>query len=208
MTAQNIFYIIIGILIINFIVDKYLDYLNAKHFDDAIPPLLNDVYNELNVKENYQYGNSFNVVYDNINTLGVFGEINIDFSTALSFGGNVQFSTYDKDRQEKAWNLPSIATSVFANYNTEKWHAGANLFFVGERKDQYNSNGFILPLLTTQITNKSYVDLNLNFTYNFTDRLSAFANANNILGSDYQKFTGFEVQGLQFLAGVKYKFDL
>ncbi len=46
MTAQTVFYIIIGILVINFIVDKYLDYLNAKHFDDAIPPLLNDVYDE------------------------------------------------------------------------------------------------------------------------------------------------------------------
>ena len=44
MTAQTVFYIIIGILIINFIVDKYLDFLNAKHFDDAIPPLLDDVY--------------------------------------------------------------------------------------------------------------------------------------------------------------------
>ncbi|RPD90756.1 M48 family peptidase [Aureibaculum marinum] len=46
MTAQIVFNIIIGILIINFIVDKYLDYLNAKHFDDAIPPLLNDVYDQ------------------------------------------------------------------------------------------------------------------------------------------------------------------
>ena len=46
MTAQTVFYIIIGILVINFIVDKYLDFLNAKHFDDAIPPLLNDVYDE------------------------------------------------------------------------------------------------------------------------------------------------------------------
>lgn len=184
--------------------------VNASYKSEEAKALykLNNVYNELNTNENYQFGNSFSVVYDDINTLGVFGEINIDFSKELSFGGNVQFSTYDKDLQEKAWNLPSIEASVFANYTTQKWNAGANLFFVGERKDEYNSNGFILPLSTTQITNKSYIDLNLNFTYNFTDRLSGFANANNVLGADYHKYTGFEVQGLQFLAGVKYKFDL
>ncbi|QCX38779.1 M48 family metallopeptidase [Aureibaculum algae] len=46
MTPQTVFYIIIGILVINFIIDNYLDYLNSKHFDDVIPPLLEDVYDE------------------------------------------------------------------------------------------------------------------------------------------------------------------
>ena len=46
MTSQDIFYIIIGILIINFLVDKYLDYLNSKNFDDEIPKILEDVYDK------------------------------------------------------------------------------------------------------------------------------------------------------------------
>jgi len=46
MTAQFLFYIIIAILIINFLVDKWLDYLNAKHFDDEIPEALEDVYED------------------------------------------------------------------------------------------------------------------------------------------------------------------
>ncbi|WP_117880607.1 M48 family metallopeptidase [Aureibaculum luteum] len=46
MTAQIVFQIIIGILVLNFIIDKYLDYINSKHFDDAIPPLLEDVYDK------------------------------------------------------------------------------------------------------------------------------------------------------------------
>ena len=51
MTSQYIFFIIIAILIVNFMVDKYLDYLNAKHFDDEIPKVLNDVYDD---KEYYK----------------------------------------------------------------------------------------------------------------------------------------------------------
>jgi len=51
MTSQYVFFIIITILIINFMVDKYLDYLNSKHFDDEIPKVLNDVYDD---KEYYK----------------------------------------------------------------------------------------------------------------------------------------------------------
>ena len=46
MTPQILFNIIIVILIIDFLFDMIIDYLNAKHFDDEIPPELNDVYNK------------------------------------------------------------------------------------------------------------------------------------------------------------------
>jgi len=62
MTPQTLFIIIIAILIIDFIIDKYIDYLNAKHFNDKIPTELNDVYNEEEYyksqaykKENYKF---------------------------------------------------------------------------------------------------------------------------------------------------------
>lgn len=55
MTATTIFYIIIAILIINFVVDKILDALNAKHYNDAIPEELQDVYNEAEYKKSQDY---------------------------------------------------------------------------------------------------------------------------------------------------------
>jgi len=62
MNPQILFYIIIGILILNFIIDKCIDYLNAKQFNDAIPEELTDVYNENDYyksqsykKENYHF---------------------------------------------------------------------------------------------------------------------------------------------------------
>lgn len=63
MNPQTLFYIIIGILIVSFIIDKIIDYLNAKHFDDAIPKELRDVYDaeeykksQAYKKENYRFG--------------------------------------------------------------------------------------------------------------------------------------------------------
>jgi STE24 endopeptidase len=55
MTSQTLFYIIISILVINFIIDKILDALNAKHYDDPIPAELQDVYNETEYKKSQEY---------------------------------------------------------------------------------------------------------------------------------------------------------
>ena len=55
MNATTLFYILIAILIINFIIDKVLDFLNTKHFDDAIPSELKDVYE----KEEYEKSQAY-----------------------------------------------------------------------------------------------------------------------------------------------------
>ncbi len=55
MTASTLLYIIIAIIIINFIIDKILDHLNAKHYGDAIPPELQDVYDDTEYKKSQAY---------------------------------------------------------------------------------------------------------------------------------------------------------
>jgi STE24 endopeptidase len=59
MNPQILFYIIIGIILINFVIDKILDALNAKHYNDAIPQALNDVYDasEYNKSQAYKRTN-------------------------------------------------------------------------------------------------------------------------------------------------------
>jgi STE24 endopeptidase len=44
MNTEILFYIIIGILTLQFILETYLDYLNSKHYKDTIPTELSDVY--------------------------------------------------------------------------------------------------------------------------------------------------------------------
>jgi len=62
MSPQILFFIIIGILLLDFIIDKVIDHLNAQHFDDPIPEELADVYNKEEYyksqaykKENYRF---------------------------------------------------------------------------------------------------------------------------------------------------------
>lgn len=157
------------------------------------------------VNKGYEAGNSFMVVYDNVKTINASGEISVDFSKELKFGGNIEFNIYNMDVEAEPWNLPTLKASAFTNFNRDKWFAGANLFFVGERKDELtftdtNNN-------PTMLNMGNYIDLNLNGGYKFTDKLTAFARVNNVFGSDYQKYANFRVQGLQVLGGLTYKFD-
>jgi STE24 endopeptidase len=55
LTPQTLFYILIAILIISFIVDTVLDILNAKHFNDALPEELKDVYDLEEYKKSQNY---------------------------------------------------------------------------------------------------------------------------------------------------------
>ncbi len=157
--------------------------------------------------EGYEYGNSFNVVYDDLNTLAFFGELKVEISDQFSLGINGTYNSYTTDLQAQPWNLPDFQASLFSNFNiTEKLYGGASFFYVGKRKDLFYDQSF--PTFAAQeITLDGYVDANVHFGYRITDRLSAFVKGSNLLSDNYQKWLNYPVQGIQGLAGVTYKFD-
>ncbi len=55
MTSQTLFYSIIAILVIGYLIDFIMGYLNAKHFNDPIPEALKDVYNEAEYLKSQAY---------------------------------------------------------------------------------------------------------------------------------------------------------
>ena len=72
MTSTTLFYIFIGILIFNFLTDSFLDYLNAKHFKDDLPPELQDVYDAEEYKKSQDY-KATNQKFSNITSLFSLG---------------------------------------------------------------------------------------------------------------------------------------
>ncbi len=82
------------------------------------------IYDNTNT-EGYAYGNSFDVVYDNVKTLSFFGELKADFSKNVSFGINGTFNSYSEKDQNEAWNLPALKIGSNLDFNiTPKWSAG------------------------------------------------------------------------------------
>lgn len=55
MDPITLFYIIIAIIIISFVVDEILDGLNARHFNDPIPKILQDVFNKEEYEKSQRY---------------------------------------------------------------------------------------------------------------------------------------------------------
>ena len=155
------------------------------------------------VDKGYEAGNSFQVIYDDVNTINISGELIYDLTKEFRFGGNVEFNSYSLDTQAHAWNLPMVTAALLAKFTRKKWSAGADLFFSSDRKDELIFNR-VSPI---RITNSAYFDINLNGLYNINDKFSIFVNLNNILGNNYQEYTNFKVQGFQVFAGLKYKFD-
>ncbi|WP_435623132.1 TonB-dependent receptor [Flagellimonas sp.] len=163
-------------------------------------------------EEGYFLGNSFQVFYDDIKTLGIFGELNVDVNRNFSLGINAEFYDYDTETDNPAWNLPSIKGSLFMDYQiSEQWFFGANLFYVGEREDLDRQvlAGPLPPVPSDVIlTLDGFFDVNAHAGYRFNEQLSIFVKASNIANNDYQRWANFRVQGFQALAGVSYKFDL
>lgn len=165
-------------------------------------------YTEANTNENYGYGNSLNVVYDDMKTLSFYAELKADISEDVAFAIDGTFSSYTMDIQDVAWNLPAIKLNAKADFSiTEKWYAGANVFFVGDRKDQKLNTDIVYVISPEPITLKSYFDLNAHLGFKYNEQLTFFLKANNIANQNYQKWLNYPVQGFQVVLGANYKFD-
>ncbi|MDB4292959.1 TonB-dependent receptor [Maribacter sp.] len=162
-------------------------------------------------EKGYNYGNSFEVFYDDIKTLGIFGELNIDVNRNFTLGINGEYYNYNTETDNPAWNLPEVKASVFMDYQIgEKWYMGANLFFVGERQDVAtiaNASGDPQTFSATIVDLDSFFDANAHVGHRLNDQLSIFVKAANIANNNYQRWANTPVQGLQVLGGATYKFD-
>jgi hypothetical protein len=168
----------------------------------------NAVSADVGALENYQYGNSFGIVYDDVTTFSVAGELNVDFNRNFTLGIKGEYFNYSVDNQAEAWNLPDVTGSVFLDYQiSEQWYAGASIYFVGERKDQQDVIGSSIFVAPVTVILESYFDANAHVGYKINDQLSVFGKVNNIANQDYQRWMNFPVQGIQFLAGATYQFD-
>jgi hypothetical protein len=159
------------------------------------------------VQEMYLYGNSFGLTYDTLRTFRLFGELQADFTKNIAVGINGTFNNYSVEDQEEAWNLPQFQFGATVDATiTPRWYAGANLFFVGDRKDfQINANSTSTDNIFTV---KSYFDANAYGGYKYNQRFTGFLRLNNIANQAYERWLNYPVQSFQVLLGINYKFDL
>ena len=159
--------------------------------------------------EAYEYGNSFGLVYDDVNTLSIFGELKVEVNESFALGASAEYFSYSMTNEPEAWNLPDFKATLFTNFDvTDKIYAGASLFYVGERSILFTGDvGIFGDGMVEFRTLDSYIDANAHIGYRVNDRLSIFAKGSNLVGENYEKWQHFPVQGIQGLLGATYKFD-
>lgn len=167
----------------------------------------------LPINYGYEAGNSFGLIYDEVTTFEIEGNLNLTITDEFSLKGTVIFSNYETELAADAYNLPTFKTTISADYQTNKWYTNTAVYLVSDTKDiripiavytsilPYNASDFI-------IKNKAYVEVDVNVGYHFSNRLTAFAKVNNVFNGNHQPFAHYRVQGLQAIAGITYKFDL
>lgn len=172
-------------------------------------PYYRHIWSETNFNnQGFAYGNSFGISYDHVNTFGFYGELKAALHSNYDLGVNLNFWGYDTELTPTLYNLPTIKAAIFATGNfTEQFYGGANLYFVGERKDRLEMFTDFGTLNSEEVTLESYFDVNLNFGYHINDQLSVFVKGNNLLGKTYEKWLFTPVMGFQVLGGLTYKFD-
>jgi hypothetical protein len=154
--------------------------------------------------QGYQYGNSFNVVYDDIQTFQLFGELRSELAEHLFVGANLSYQQYTTTLQKSAWNLPSFHSKLFGSYAHEKWLYKAEILLVGNRKD------LAVQSDATEIHKdlKGFADVNVSARYQLHPRWNASFEIQNLFNQNYVQFENFNVQGFQLFAGVRYQFHL
>jgi len=193
----------------------YLSYnVKASYTAEDRSPLfkLNPQNTFRNDDKSYNFGNSFEVFYDDIKTLGAFGELNVDVNRNFTLGVNAEYYHYSTETDNPAWNRPNLKGSLFMDYQIgEQWYAGANLFYIGEREDVAtiaDQTGIPSNFSAERITLDGFFDANAHLGYRYNKQLSIFLKAANIANDNYLRWANYPVQGLQVLAGMTYKFDI
>ncbi len=157
---------------------------------------------------NFEFSNSFGLVYDDLSTVGVNAEVNYAAFDNFNVGLSAHYFNYSVDNLAEVSYLPEYKVDINANYQIgEKWYLHSTLFFVGERESlQYA----ILPadgIDLVPVSVDSFIDLNFGVDYQLNERLGLFISAKNLLDDNYEQWRNYQVQGLQVLGGLSYQFD-
>lgn len=149
------------------------------------------------ISEAFEMGNSFGVVYDDLNVFYAKANIEMVFSKHVKGGGNLIFNSYDPKNQEKAWNLSGLEIESYINFHNKQWFAQLGVNIVDGRYSLVNTEAKKID---------GFLDMNLKAGYKINQKFNAHVNFYNMLSNKYQLYQNYGVQGLQAVVGLSYKF--
>ena len=120
----------------------------------------------------------------------------------------MDFYQYDLNLQQEAWHRPIWALSINNQVKPiEKLLIQANLNFMGGIKARGDvSDAAIFPPDIEVVSLKTIADLQLKADFKVTDRISIFAEGNNLTNGRNVRWQNYPVRGVQLIGGASFKF--
>ncbi|WP_264847254.1 TonB-dependent receptor domain-containing protein [Capnocytophaga catalasegens] len=152
----------------------------------------------------YHYDNTYAIIYDDAMVYGLSADVKGAIADVFTLGVSFKMDSFVPEIQKEAWNIPLFQSTILTDFQVlPNWYLGADLFYVGDRKDiKHNITGANQEIVTLD----GYFDVNLHTDYTIAKQWTIFVNANNLTAKNYLRWTNYPVQGLQILGGVKYQF--
>ena len=159
----------------------------------------------------FRYGNSFEVIYDELEQFG----FNTSVLAAFKNGGSLSLQAQWRDysvKDSEAWNMPELQFYFRANIKMfSKIFIQPNIKYIGARKNSYRERFLVqnpqnAPLFETDLP--SFVDAELKITYQLTDRWEFYVKGENIFNAPEFRWANYQIYGTRFLSGFRYNFDL
>tara|TARA_B100000767_G_scaffold193264_1_gene180388 strand:+ start:7343 stop:9106 length:1764 start_codon:yes stop_codon:yes gene_type:complete len=160
----------------------------------------------------FRYGNSFEVIYKEMETLGFDASVMAAFKNGGSLSFQAHWRDYSLTDETEPLNLPGIQFKF--NMNIKIWQKiflQANMTFWGAREHSFqeplnNQPLSVAPYKIVEIP--SFVDAEVKLTYQLNDRWDVHFKAENISNAKQFQWANYQVYGTRFLTGLRYNFDL
>ncbi len=162
--------------------------------------------------------NTFRVLYDDLKSLKVNGEVTHHAGDKLNLLVSVNVYKHTPANEKEAWNLPAFDGTFSLGYQiSDRLDVAADFYVIGKREALFVQFGDT-PLKTFPLENgysmfdhREYtldtaIDLNLRGNYDITGKLAVFGQLNNFGFQKYQRWLGYPVQSLNLLGGISYSF--
>jgi hypothetical protein len=152
----------------------------------------------------------FSLVYDDKTTVfNINAELGYKFSDLYTLNSRLDLYQYDLSTQAEAWNRPTWELKVNNQITPmARLIVQANLNLMGGLKtrggDLSDIFGETGPYEVVKLN--AIADLQLKADYGITDRISVFAEGNNIFNATNMRWLNYPVRGIQFIGGASFKF--
>lgn len=141
----------------------------------------------------------FNVVFDTATIFSIQGAADMEIVKGLVFGATVGVYTYSVRQLDKAYHMPTLESNFNLQYQWKQLQAKAE-FYVNSGVPYFDE-----ATRTNKVLNGLF-DFNLGASYYFTNNIAAFAQLNNLLNNQNQRWFKYPQIGFNAMAGVIARF--